>query len=242
MERRLSGWLAVALGVLGTLAVLSLLGAAAGVLGASGTKSLYDQHVPKVVGDQVQRLWPQSASLPSSPVLVRPSHWQDSYEVFNEMPKEGARMPPGWAELNNGAGEDVGGHLGLLTFRDPGMLSRAGWLVAIALIPAGLAWLWWTLSRMVGSARRGDPFTHRNARRLAVAGALVALGPTFALLAQQAVLRWMLARSTAVEKADIWFRWESVPLWPLGVGLALLVLAAVWRHGVAMREDLEGLV
>jgi hypothetical protein len=31
-------------------------------------------------------------------------------------------------------------------------------------------------------------------------------------------------------------------LWPLGVGLALLVLAAVWRHGVAMREDLEGLV
>ncbi len=83
--------------------------------------------------------------------------------------------------------------MGLLTFWDPGLLSRTGWLVAIALIPAGLAWLWWTLSRMVGSARRGDPFTHRNARRLAVAGALVAL-------------------------------------------------AAVWRHGVAMREDLEGFV
>lgn len=241
MKRRLSGRLAVAQWVLGALAVLSLLGAAAEVLGASGTKSLDDQHVPRQVSDQVQRLWPQSASLPSSPVLVRTSHWQDSYEVFNEMPKDGGRMPQSWAELNLGS-NDVVGHVGLLTFWDPGMLGRVAWLVAMALIPAGLAWLWWMLSRMVGSARRGDPFTHRNARRLALAGALVALGPTSALLAQQAVLRWMLAGSTAAGKADIWFRWESVPLWPLGVGLALLVLAAVWRHGVAMREDLEGLV
>jgi len=242
VERRLSGRLAVAQWVLGTLAVLSLLGAAAGLLSASGTRSLYDQHVPRQVADQAQRMWPQSASLPSSPVLVRPSHWQDSNEVFNEMPKDGGRMPQSWPALSRGAGEDVVGHVGLLTFWDPGMLSRTAWLVAIALIPVGLAWLWWTLSRMVGSARRGDPFTHRNARRLAVAGALVALGPTFALLSQQAVLRWMLAGSTAAGKADIWFRWESVPLWPLGVGLALLVLAAVWRHGVTMREDLEGLV
>lgn len=241
MERRLNGMLAVAQWVLRALAVLSLLAAAAGVLGASGTRSLYDRHVPRQVGDQTQRLWPQSASLPSSTVLVRPSHWQDSYEVFNEIPKEGGNMPQGWAEFSGGL-DDVVGHVGQLTFQDPGMASRTAWLVAIALIPVGLAWLWWTLSRLVGSARRGDPFTHRNARRLAVAGALVALGPMLALLAQQAALRWMLAGSTAAGKADIWFRWERVSLWPLGVGLALLVLAAVWRHGVAMREDLEGLV
>jgi len=227
--------------VLRALAVLSLLGAAAGVLGASGTRSLYDRHVPRQVGDQAQRLWPQSASLPSSPVLVRPAHWQDSNEAFNEMPKDGGSMPLGWAEFSGGR-DDVVGNVGQLTFWDPGMLSRAAWLVAIALIPVGLAWLWWTLSRIVGSARRGGPFTHRNARRLAVAGALVGLGPMLALLAQQAVVRWMLASSTAAGKADIWFRWERVPLWPLGVGLALLVLAAEWRRGVAMREDLEGLV
>jgi Protein of unknown function (DUF2975) len=242
VERRVNGTLAVAQWVLRALAVLSLLGAAAGVLGASGTRSLYDRHVPTQVGDQAQRLWPQSASLPSSPVLVRPSHWQDSYEVFNELPIGGGRMPLSWAPLSRGTGEDVVGHVGQLTFWDPGMFSRAAWLVAIALIPVGLAWLWWTLSRIVGSARRGGPFTHRNARRLAVAAALVGLGPMLALLAQQAVVRWMLASSTAAGKADIWFRWERVPLWPLGVGLALLVLAAVWRRGVAMREDLEGLV
>lgn len=241
MERRLNGRLAVAQWVLRALAVFSLLGAAAGVLGVNGTQSLFDRHVPRQLGDQAQRLWPQSASLPSSPVLVRPSNWQDTYEVFNQMPKDGGNMPQGWARFSDGL-DDVVGHVGQLTFWDPGMLSRTAWLVALALIPVGLAWLWWTLSRMVGSARRGDPFTHRNARRLAVAGVLVALGPTFALLAQQVVLRWMLDGSTAAGKADIWFRWESVPLWPLGVGLALLVLAAVWRHGVAMREDLEGLV
>ena len=35
---------------------------------------------------------------------------------------------------------------------------------------------------------------------------------------------------------------SGCPVWPLGAGLALLVLAAVWRRGVAMRSDLEGLV
>lgn len=61
-----NGTLAVAQWVLRALAVLSLLGAAAGVLGASGTRSLYDRHVPRQVRDRAQRLWPQSASLPSS--------------------------------------------------------------------------------------------------------------------------------------------------------------------------------
>jgi hypothetical protein len=240
MERRLSGMLAVTEWALRALAVLSLLGAAAWVLGSSGTRSLYDRHVPRQVSDVVQRLWPESASIPSTAVLVRPAHWQDSYEVFNQMPKAGGTVPHGWAELRGGL--TAVGREGYLTFWDPGILSRTAWVVAIALVPVGLAWLWWMLSRMVGSARRGDPFTHRNARRLAIAGVLVALGPPLTLLAQQALLRWMLAGSTAAGKADIWFRWESVPSWPFGIGLALLVLAVVWRHGVAMREDLEGLV
>jgi hypothetical protein len=227
--------------VLRALAVLSLLGALAVVLGGNGTGSLFDRHVPWVVTEQVQRFWPQSSKVPAAPVLVRPAHWEDTYEEFNQGYPDGGASPRGWAELSTGHPDTVG-RVGDLTFWDPGFGPRTAWVLALVLAPLGLAWLWWMLSRIAGSARRGDPFIAANAKRLAWAGALVLVGPPLALLSQQAVLRWMLAESTASQKADIWFRWEWIPVWPLGAGLALLVLAAVWRRGVAMRSDLEGLV
>lgn len=241
MNKRQDVILGLAQWILRGLAMLSLLGGAAGVLGASGTMSLYDRHVPPLVDELAQRMWPQSGEMPSSLVKVRPAHREDTYEEFNEISSEGGQVPEGWAQLGDYAMERAGG-AGELTFWDPGLLRRTIWLIAIALIPVGLAWLWWTLSRIVASAREGDPFSQRNARRLAISGVLVALGPPLVVLSEQVVLRWMLANSSAAGKADIWFRWESLPLWALGVGLALLVLAAVWRRGVAMRDDLEGLV
>lgn len=241
MRRRQDMVLTVAQWVLRALAVFSLLGALAVVLGGNGTGSLFDRHVPRVVTEQVQRLWPQSSQVPAAPVLIRSAHWEDSHEEFNQMYPNGGVAPKGWAELGGGPVDAVG-RVGDLTFWDPGFAARAAWVVALMLVPLGLAWLWWALSRIAGSARRGDPFIATNAKRLAWAGALVLVGPTLALLSQQAVLRWMLAESTASGKADVWFRWEWIPVWPLGAGLALLVLAAVWRRGVAMRSDLEGLV
>jgi hypothetical protein len=155
------------------------------------------------------------------------------------MPSGGGTIPQGWARLRDERTEVVGS-VGELTFWDPGLLRRTVWVVALALVPVGTAWLWWMLSRIVASARRDDPFNRDNARRLAAADIVVALGPLLAILVQQVVLRWMLPDSTAAGKADIWFRWESLPLWSLGVGLALLVLAAVWRHGLAMRRTSRG--
>jgi hypothetical protein len=241
VRQRDNGLLRVAQGVLLTLAVLSLLGAVAGLLGSGGTRTIFDRHVPRVVAEQVQRLWPQSGEMPSSLVLIEPSHREDSYETFNEMPTQGGEMPQGWAQLRDERTDVVGG-AGELLFADPSMLQRLIWLIGITLIPVGLAVLWWILSRIVASARHGDPFTNRNARRLATAGVLVMAGPALAILIQQVAVRSMLTDSTAADKADIWFQWESAPWWTLGVGLALLVLAAVWRQGVALREDVEGLV
>lgn len=241
VRQRDNGLLRVAQGVLLILAVLSLLRAVAGLLGSSGTRTIFDRHVPRGVTEQVQRLWPQSGEMPSSLVLIEPSHREDSYESFNGMPSEGGAMPEGWAQLRDERTEVVGG-AGELLFADPTMPQRALWLIGITLLPVGLAVLWWLLSRIVASARRGDPFNNQNASRLAAAGVLVMAGPALAILVQQAAVRWMLGDSTAANKADIWFQWASAPWWTLGVGLALLVLAAVWRHGVAMRADLEGLV
>lgn len=241
MRRRQDIVLTVVQWVLRALAVFSLLGALAVVLGQSGTQSVFDRHVPRVVTEQAQRLWPQSSKVPASPVLIRSAHWEDTYEEFNQMYPDGGVVPQGWAELSVGHPITVG-RVGDLTFWDPAFGPRTAWVVALVLVPLGLAWLWWTLSRIAGSAREGDPFIHSNAKRLAWAAGLVLVGPPLALLAQQVVLRWMLSGSTAAGKADIWFRWEWVPVWPLGAGLTLLVLAAVWRRGVAMRSDLEGLV
>jgi hypothetical protein len=223
------------------LAALSLLGAIAGLLGAGGTQTLFDRHVPRAVAEQVQRLWPQSGEMPSSLVLIDSGHREDSYETFNAMFSEDGAMPRGWAQLRDERTEVVGG-AGELLFADPSMVQRVLWLVGITLLPVTLAVLWWMLSRIVASARSGDPFNRHNARRLATAGVLVMAGPALAILVQQTAVRWMLADSTAAKKADIWFQWASAPWWTLGVGLALLVLAAVWRHGVAMRDDLEGLI
>ena len=233
--------LTVAQCVLRALALFSLMGALAVVLGSNGTQSLFDQHVPRILADQAQRLWPQANRNPAAPVLIRPTHWKDSYQEFNQNYPDGDVAPAGWAELSGNAAGAVG-RVGDLTFWDPGFGPRLAWVVALILFPVGLAWLWWTLSRIAGSARGGDPFIASNAHRLAWAGALVLVGPPLVLLSQQAVLRWMLSESTASGKADLWFRWEWVPVWPLGAGLALLVLSAVWRRGVAMRSDLEGLV
>ena len=230
---RLAQWVLVG------LALLSLLGGAAAALGVSGSSSLYDRHVPRVVAEVAQRVWPGSGEMPSALVKVREEHRTDTYEAFNQISREGGRVPKGWAELP--AAPTVGS-AGQLTFWDPGILRRTAWLIVISLTPIGLAWLWWTLSKIVASAREGDPFNERNARRLGVAGGLVVLGPALVILGRQLVLKWMLANSTAAGKADLWFRWGTLPLWTLGVGLALIVLAGVWRRGVAMRQDLEGLV
>jgi hypothetical protein len=209
------------------------------VLDALGTQTLYDRHVPRVVSEQAQRLWPSRH--PSTPVLVRSAHWRDSLESFNQMPADGGVMPRHWAELDGGFG-DRAGRVGELAFWDPSWLPRGVWLAAGVAAWLGLAWLWWTLARIAGSARRGDPFHHHNARRIAIAGGLVFAGPALLLAIRQAALWLMLEESSASGKATLWFRWEWLPLWPLGVGLALLVLAVVWRRGVAMRDDLEGLV
>lgn len=241
MNQRHSWVLGLAQWALRGLALLFLLGGAAGVLGASGTKSIYDRHVPRQFAEQVRRLWPQSGEMPTSWVKVRPPHYGDTYAQFNGIPDGGGTAPAGFAQLRDLATQTVGGG-GELVFFDPGLLRRIVWLVAITLVPLALTWLWWTLSRMVGTARDGDPFTLANARRLAIAGVVVGLVPLIALLTQQLVLRWMLASSSAAGKADIWYRGGMLPLGTLGAGLALLVLAAIWRRGVAMRRDLEGLV
>lgn len=188
----------------------------------------------------IRRFWPPRPSTASTEVAVRPEYW-------DAPPKgwvlEGGVVPDGFAEYSSPElDEGTVGHFGTLEFWDPMGAARVVDVVALVAVAALTAWLWWTLSRVVGSARSGDPFVAANARRLTLIGALVLVGPYLVVAVEQAIVQWKLATSTASGKADVVFRWEDLSLWPLGFGLAVLALAAVWRRGVAMREDLEGLV
>jgi hypothetical protein len=112
--------------------------------------------------------------------------------------------------------------------------------LAIDLLPLlliiALLWQLWGLLR---SARQGDPFTTANVWRLRQFGWLLLLGwPLVAFLTM--ALKELLAMTPPADKTGGLF----AP--PIGgmllFGLAVLVLAEVFAHGLRLREDVEGTI
>ena len=131
----------------------------------------------------------------------------------------------------------------IASFYEPSGLQRLAYVGLQCLLSLGIAWLCWTLARLVLSAREGDPFTHTNVGRLRAIGWLVLVGSPAYVVGMWLVHRWLLATSELAGEASLWpLGWRDVPWGSIGVGLAVLVLAAVWQRGVAMRHDVEGLV
>jgi hypothetical protein len=93
------------------------------------------------------------------------------------------------------------------------------------------------LRRIVGSVADGDPFIADNARRLRNMGWLCVL-LTFAAPLFVIVVNWLdtILGDTEVT-TNVEFSGDGLLL-----ALILFILARVFRHGTAMREDLEGTV
>lgn len=93
---------------------------------------------------------------------------------------------------------------------------------------------------VVRSLKRGDPFTLANSRRLLGIAALVGIGGQAALWlhtwGRQLVITDPAVAPYSIDSPD----WTDIR--PLLVGLAVYVLADVFRRGTRMREDVEGLV
>ena len=87
------------------------------------------------------------------------------------------------------------------------------------------------LAQIVATVRHGDPFTLANAARLNRM-AWLALGVLAINITQ--TLMSMYVPSNGMD--------TKMSLTGLVVGLLLFILARVFRHGAAMREDLEGTV
>ncbi|GAA2796861.1 hypothetical protein [Nonomuraea dietziae] len=87
--------------------------------------------------------------------------------------------------------------------------------------------------------RAGDPFIPPNARRFAVIGGLLiglaVLVPWVEQLAMGGLVSGTPLEGTSITGRDD-FRWAGL------VGLGVLALAEVFRHGARLRADTEGLV
>ena len=118
------------------------------------------------------------------------------------------------------------------------LLWTASDLIVVALAFVAL----WQLRGLLGSVRQGDPFHATNVRRLRWFGWLLMLGyPAVALTSS--LLKESLG-STMPEAQPL--LGNSAPAVNLAAallaGLAVLVLAEVFAHGVRLREDVEGTI
>lgn len=107
-------------------------------------------------------------------------------------------------------------------------------LLIVALTIAAFALLYdfaAQLAKIVATVRQGDPFTFANAARL-TRMAWLAMGVLGINAAQ--TLMSMYLPSNGMD--------THMSFTGLAVGLVLFILARVFRHGAAMREDLEGTV
>ena len=111
----------------------------------------------------------------------------------------------------------------------------------LLLMAAGLALMFLFFGRLrsiVASAQTGDPFIPENAARLeAMAWLLLGWEILNVLIG---LARLYLANLTSGTENSL--NWSLYDLDGLFIVLVLFILARIFRHGAAMREDLEGTV
>jgi hypothetical protein len=99
----------------------------------------------------------------------------------------------------------------------------------------------WQLRGLLGSVRHGDPFHAANVRRLRWFGWLLLLGYPLVALASS-LLKESLGSTMSEAQPLLGNSAVVTPAAAMLGGLAVLVLAEVFAHGVRLREDVEGTI
>lgn len=126
-----------------------------------------------------------------------------------------------------------------LSFWDPTDSQKWIWAVAQILAPILVAAGIWIVYQIVRSARRGDPFTADNEQRLWALALLVGVGGTAVQFIDGFSRLLLIQRSAA---ADMFEQSATLSFLPIIFGLLIALLAAVWRLGVELREDVEATI
>lgn len=116
------------------------------------------------------------------------------------------------------------------------LLSTLTWLPTVVLVVAVLA----LLVRILRDARSGDPFTARTVRRLRVLAAVALAGGVVVAVVESLCATALVA--TVLPSAGGTYWSLTLPVGWVFAGFAFLALGELVRRGLALREDLDGVV
>lgn len=126
------------------------------------------------------------------------------------------------------------------TLQDPTFAQRllAGLPMLVLLVCGlGIAWALWQL---LNAADRGEPFTHATVRSSRWLAALVLAA---ALLYPTSLIVTHFALVTQIrENPEVLMVFSGADFLPIVAGMLLVALTEVYARGLALRDDVEGLV
>jgi hypothetical protein len=99
----------------------------------------------------------------------------------------------------------------------------------------------WLLYQLLRSTQAGEPFTRRNVMRLNVIALTVGIGGTLTQVLQGIADNAIHGTGRLPSTGTLSFEMTFTPL-PLVVMLIVALIAEAFRRGVALRDDVEGLV
>lgn len=185
---------------------------------------------------------------PQWPVIGQSAYGMSIETAFNDTAGISIANAPRMKQASNGDVDAVTGgppveisgpFTGRIWFVNPTFAMEWAWVYWQAAAPLLAAGSLFVILKLVRSVRTGTPFTNENARRLRILALLVGVGGTFVAATHEFVQRWLLDNSAA---ADLVIRDWYVSFIPLLLGVFIGVVAEVWRAGVAMADDLDGVV
>ena len=132
-----------------------------------------------------------------------------------------------------------------VTEQFPGLLIAAIMAIGLAIV-AMLFVFFGKLRRIISTVGEGDPFQPQNATRLSQMGWLM-LGTQLVVIPAGFIVMQLANYADAIEKAgakdfSLTFDDGGFDMTALLLTVILFIFARVFRHGAAMREDLEGTV
>ena len=185
---------------------------------------------------------------PQWPVIGQSAYEMSIETPFNDEAGITVANVPRWKDTSDGTRDAVTGgppveitgpFKGQLAVLNPTFAMQWAWIYWQAAGPLLAAVALFVILKIVRSVRSGTPFTKVNASRLRILALLVGVGGTFLAVTNELVRRWLLDNSAA---SGIVGREWNITFIPLLVGVIIGVVAEVWRAGVVMAEDLDGVV
>ena len=99
----------------------------------------------------------------------------------------------------------------------------------------------WMLFQLLRSTQAGEPFTRRNVRRINMIALIVGIGGMLVQSAQGLADNAIYTTGRLPDRVGFIFELTITPL-PLVAMLVIALIGEAFRRGVALREDVEGLV